>query len=69
MDAVNPAVGRDFHDILGTERAFVDAARGNPDVAFIVLDGKIAAGGGGHAVIIQVAQRRNQNVSGVGVHQ
>ena len=46
MGANNIAIGFDAHDVFGCQLAFVDARRGDPDVAIVVFDGKVATAEG-----------------------
>ena len=57
------SVGFDHHDIVGTEGSFVDPAGGDPDISFIVFDGDVSAGGGGHSIIIESLEVCDEQVS------
>ncbi len=50
VQALDGAVGLDADDVLAAKGTFVDARGGDPDVAVLIFDGKIPAGGGGHFV-------------------
>src|ERR1039458_1906515 len=46
------AAGADANDTFAAETAFIDAGRGDPDVAVFFADGEVAAGSGGHAIAV-----------------
>lgn len=52
----------DADDVLAGERPFVDAGRGDPDVALCVADRKIAAGHGGQALVIDALHEHDKLV-------
>jgi hypothetical protein len=55
----------DADDVLGGQRAFVDAGRGDPDVAVLVADRDVAAGGRRHAAAVDSADDHGDLVSRV----
>ena len=59
---VNTARGDPADNVLPGERALVNTARGDPDVAVGIFDGKIAAGHGGHTLVINTLHKHNQLV-------
>ena len=62
VQADHRAVGLDLHDVRAGQAALVDAGGGDPDVAVFVANGKVAAGGGGHAVGIDAVHDHHQLV-------
>ena len=59
------AVLCDAHDVIAGEAALVDAGGRDPDVAVGVADGQIAAGGGGHAILIDAVHDHDQLIGGM----
>ena len=59
------AVGLDLTHVGPGEVALVDAGRRDPDVAVVVPDGQVAAGGSGHAVIVDAVHDHDQLVGGM----
>ena len=56
------AVRVDADDVLAGERPLVDAGGGDPDVALGVADGKVAAGHGGQALVIDALHEHDELV-------
>ena len=65
VNADEGAVGLDLNDVAAGQAALVDARGGNPDVAVVVSDGQIAAGGGGHAVAVNTRHNHHQLIGGM----
>jgi hypothetical protein len=53
----------DTDNVLPRERTFVDTARGNPDVAVGILNGKVAAGHSGHALVVDTLHEHDKLIS------
>ena len=62
VGAFHRPVRVDTDNVLPGERALVNTARGDPDVAVGIFDGKIAAGHGGHTLVINTLHKHNQLV-------
>ena len=52
-------------DVRAGKAALVDAGRGDPDVAVFVKNRQVAAGSGGHAVLIDAVHDHHQLVCGM----
>ena len=65
VNALDRAVGLDAYDVLGTQRALVHAAGADPHVALVVEDGKVAAGGGCHAVSVKAFHDKGDEIARV----
>ena len=52
-------------DICAGQVALVNAGGRDPDIAVFVADGKVAAGGRGHAVLVDAVHDRDQLISGM----
>ena len=67
MDALAGPVGTDADNILAGERSLVDSGRSDPDVSFRIPDGKIAAGHGSHALVVDTLHEHDKLVSRMNV--
>ena len=61
------SVRADADDILAGQRPLVDPGRGDPDVFLGVADGKIAAGHGGQALVIDALHEHDKLVGGMDI--
>src|SRR5262249_44008394 len=59
------AVGPDADDVIAAEAPLVDPRRGDPDVAVVVADREVAAGGGRHPVAVDSLHRPHDRVARV----
>ena len=56
----------DADDVVAAQAPLVDAGRGDPDVAVVVADREVAAGGGRHPVAVDPLHRPHDLVAGMG---
>ena len=47
-------------DIVAVQCAFVHTGGGNPNIALLVHNGEVAAGGGGHSFVVDPLHKHNQ---------
>ena len=67
MTALRGSIGKDMNNILTGKVSLVDAGRRDPDGAVLVVDGEIAARGGGHAVAVDALHGGDELISRVRV--
>ena len=63
MRAYGGAVGLYADNIVAGQGALVHTGRGDPDISLVVHNGQVAAGGGGHALVVDTLHKHNQLVS------
>ena len=61
--AFHCSVRMDADNVLSGERTLVNAARSNPDVTAGILDRQVAAGHGGHALVVDTLHKHDELVS------
>ena len=65
VDTDDSTIGLDLHDVFAAEVTLVYAGGRDPNGAFGVTDGKVAACGGGHTVIVNTVHDHNDLIGGV----
>ena len=63
MGADAGAVGLDADNVTTVQGALIHTGGGDPDIAVAVLDGQVAAGGGGHTLVVNTLHKHDQLVS------
>ena len=66
MRPVGRAVGPHADDVLAPQVSLVDARRRDPDLALLVAEREVAAGGGGHAVAVDPLDRPQDRIARMG---
>ena len=63
MGALHLAIRVQTDNIFGRQLALIDTGRGDPEITILILDREVAAGEGGHPVIIDALHDDDQLVT------
>ena len=54
------AVRLDADDVSAVQSALIDTGRSDPDIAVVIHNGQVAAGSGGHTLVVNALHEHNQ---------